>query len=199
MASAPRKPMAIRSLVLIAPPSQETTCLVNDRTMNGDGFEIHANHGVPGHFVSRLGVMKLPLASGVLSATNAPGSGTFRTGGQYVFRVDRRFDHVRQPLLATQELREEHYIDAAPADRWDVAIDGARVLILPRGADAEAAIEGRELVHSGFERRFDLGRAGHFFVRGDEAELTFYSDRLGVPVAWSERGTLVSAARTVSL
>jgi hypothetical protein len=146
--------------------------------------------------------MKLPLASGVLSATkvaNERGSGTFRTGGRFVFRVDRRFDHRRQPFLARQELREDDYIDAAPADRWDVAFDGTRVVIVQRGADAEVAIEGRELVQPGFERRFDLGRTGHFSIRGDEAELTFYSESLGVAVAWSERGTLVAAARTSSL
>jgi hypothetical protein len=146
--------------------------------------------------------MKLPLASGVLSATNAPASGTFRTGGQWIFRVDRRFDENSEsaaPLFAIRELAEEHYVDAAPADRWDIAIDGPRVLIVPRGAQADAAIEGHELVHGGFERRFDLGLNGHFFLRGNEAELTFYSDRTGLPVAWSERGTLVATSRTLSL
>jgi len=131
--------------------------------------------------------MKLPLAT--ISAVNGASSGTFRVGGRYVLRVDRRFAAARQ-AVAADRLAAEHYVDASPVDRWDVAIDGPYVVL--RDRVREATLEGRELVRGGLERRFDLGR-GHFVVRGDDAELTLYD--AGSPVVWSERGTLVAAPR----
>jgi hypothetical protein len=94
-----------------------------------------------------LARMKLPLASGLLSAavfdcasTGGPSS------GRYVMRVDRKFDRNAHPLLPTDELSSDSYRELAPADRWQIAIDGPRVVLTQIG-DSLAGVgrlEGQE-------------------------------------------------------
>lgn len=151
-----------------------------------------------------LSRMKLPLASGLLSAAIFACATTGgASSGRYVMRVDRTFDRKAQPNVPNEEPPPESYQPGAPADRWEIAIDGARIVLTPIGNPAPLTgiqrLEGREdKDETGIvgERRFilgngNLGSNGRFILRGDEAELTIYGS--GVPIVLSERGKLVTA------
>ena len=138
--------------------------------------------------------MKLPLATGLLSAAVLAGCGGTTT--QYVMRVDRMYDRSAEPQVPSEELPPESYRSAAPADRWQVVIDGSKVVLTAIGDHPTklTRLEGKE-VPSGRpdERRFDLDGVlggGRFLVHGDDAELTLFGS--GVPVVSSERGKLVT-------
>ena len=143
--------------------------------------------------------MKLPLATGLLlSAAVLVGCGGATS--RYVMRVDRTFDRsvAQQPQLPSEALPPESYRPASPADRWEVTIDGSKVVLVPIGEQQlptnVTRLEGTE-VPSGRpdERRFDLDGSvagGRFLLRGDDAELTLFG--AGVPVVSSERGKLVT-------
>ena len=140
--------------------------------------------------------MKLPLATGLLSAAVLAGCGGSTT--QYVMRVDRMYDRsaAQQPQVPPEELAPESYRPAAPADRWQVVIRGSKVVLTAIGEHPTKVtrLEGKE-VPSGRpeERRFDLEGVlggGRFLVHGDDAELTLFGS--GVPVVSSERGKLVT-------
>jgi hypothetical protein len=113
-------------------------------------------------------------------------------------RVDRTFDRKAQPTLDSDELPPDSYREGAPADRWEIAIDGSRIVLTPIGASFGGVrqLEGHEESGGSGERRFaigngGLGSTGRFVLRGDEAELTIFGS--GVPVVLSERGKLLSA------
>lgn len=140
--------------------------------------------------------MKLAHTTGLLSIALllACGGSTSR----YVMRVEQTFDRSASqlPQQPSEDIPSESYRSAAPSDRWDVTIDGSKVVLSATGDHPTKIhrLEGRE-VPSGRaeERRFDLDGApagGRFLVRGDAAELTLYGS--GVPVISSERGKLVT-------
>lgn len=160
--------------------------------------------------------MKLPLATGCLSASGFPGVGMSSPNGRFVFRVDRRFDRLRQPPFPMENLPGDRYLEAAPTDRWDVVIDQGAILLrelTPEGSVGRR-FEGQESVGTSSskirlrmdpvlddrrERRFDLGtgalgETGRFVIWGDEAELTIYGS--GAPILLSERGRLVLRPRS---
>ena len=146
--------------------------------------------------------MKLPLATGVLSAAILAGcTPVLAANGRFVLRVDRTFDRKAQPSLPVEELSGEAYREGAPADRWDVVIEGARIVLTEmdnlsgfgRRLEGWEDAPAPEIARRG-ERRFHLGtgglgESGRFVLRGDEAELTLYG--AGVPVLMSERGKLL--------
>lgn len=140
--------------------------------------------------------MKLPLTTVLLSAAVMGGCGGPTTAGRYVMRVDRTFDRSSQPELPSDELPPESYRPTPPSDRWDVTIEGSRVVLEPIGQARPGAsrLEGKETSSGGGERRFTIEHGsfagGLFVMRGDEAELTMFGS--GVPVVSSERGKLVS-------
>ena len=140
--------------------------------------------------------MKLPLATGLLSAAVLAGCAGSST--QYVMRVDRMYDRsaLQQPQVPSDEIPPESYRPAGPADRWQVVIEGPKVVLTAIGEHPTklTRLEGKE-VPSGRpeERRFDLEGVlggGRFLVHGDDAELTLFGS--GVPVVSSERGKLVT-------
>jgi len=115
-------------------------------------------------------------------------------GARYVMRVDRTFDRSAQPALPSQGLAEETYRPIAPADRWEVTINGSNIVLTAMGkptAEVER-LEGKEIARTPGEHRFDLEKGtfagGSFIMRGDDAELTIFGS--GVPVVSSERGKL---------
>jgi hypothetical protein len=140
--------------------------------------------------------MKLSLAAGLLSAALllACGGATSR----FVMRVDRTFDRTaaQQPRLPSEELPSESFRPETPVDRWEVAIDGSKIVLTSIGEHPTkvSRLEGKEVPSArSEERRFDLDGApagGRFLVRGDSAELTLFG--AGVPVVSSERGKLVT-------
>jgi hypothetical protein len=151
-------------------------------------------------FVQDFRAMKLPLATGLLSAAifaggcaTSSGAGTATT--RYVMRVDRTFDRSGQPQMPSEELTADSYRSGPPADRWDVSIEGSRVILTPIGQapGGVTRLEGNETAGVPGERRFELHEGafagGRFVVRGDEAELTMFGS--GVPIVSSERGKLV--------
>ncbi len=133
--------------------------------------------------------------------TPGPGSSSpaaAPAAARYVLRVDRVWGRGAQPANPVDELPAESYRAEAPSDRWEVALDGSRV-VLTSMATADAGptrLEGTEAAPSpgSAERRFDLGAGtfagGRFVLRGGEAELTVFGS--GVPIVSSERGTLVA-------
>jgi len=142
--------------------------------------------------------MKRALRSSLLSAALLVACGG--STGRYVMRVDRTFDRSasQQTQLPSEELPPESYRSAAPADRWEVAIDGSKLVLSAIGDHPTKLrrLEGHE-VPSGRsdERRFDLDlggapAGGRFVVHGDAVELTLFGS--GVPVISSERGKLVT-------
>lgn len=145
--------------------------------------------------------MKLPLASGVLSATAAfhPGPASGASSGRFVLRVDRTFDRREQPSRSDEELEVDSYRDSAPSDRWLVVLRGPslRVTELTLAEGVSAHLEGTEIASASpsRERRFELratnfgALGGRFVIRGDEAELTIYGG--DVPIVASERGLLI--------
>ena len=152
--------------------------------------------------------MKLPLATGFLSAAIFVGCGAPSAGasGRFLFRVDRAFDRRVQPAAPGDTLPGDHYEDASPVDRWDVTIEAGTIVVREIASDGgvgwERRIEGREAPLRAVkgERRFDLGtgalgESGRFVVRGAEAELTIYGS--GVPVVMSERGRLIAHPRSL--
>ena len=143
--------------------------------------------------------MKLPLVVGLLFAGISLGCGGGSTA-RYVMRVDRTFDRsaAPQPGIPDADLPSESYRSEAPVDRWEVAIEGDKVVLTSIGehpllGDKVRRLEGK--ARSGGrtdERRFDLDGSiagGRFSVHGESAELTLYGS--GVPVISSERGKLV--------
>ena len=145
--------------------------------------------------------MKLSFVIGLLSPILLLGFLGFGGGPttRYVMRVDRTFDRTvaSQPGLPDDALPSESFRPEAPVDRWEVTIDGDKVVLTSIGEhptlrDA-VRLEGK--ARSGGrtdERRFDLAgpiAGGRFSVDGDSAELTLYGS--GVPVISSERGKLV--------
>ena len=109
-----------------------------------------------------------------------------------VMVVDRTYMRDREREVAeSDELPATSYKAVTPADRWNVAIEGASIVLTPIGKP-QARIEGVEKPGAKGERRFDLTSAfagGRFVLRGDDAELTIYGS--GVPIISSERGKLV--------
>lgn len=141
--------------------------------------------------------MKLPLATVLLSAAVMGGCGGSTTAGRYVMRVDRAYDRGSQSELPSDDLPPESYHPMPPSDRWDVTIDGSRVVLVPIGQEHPGGVkrlEGKETSSAGGERRFEIREGafagGLFVMRGDEAELTMFGS--GVPIVSSERGKLVS-------
>jgi hypothetical protein len=155
-------------------------------------------------------IMKLPLATGILSAailvggcggatTSTSGTGS-STAGHYVMRVDRTYDKSQQPTGPSDTLPDESYRERAPADRWEIAIEGNRVVLTEIGSPsgiADRRLEGTLAPEStNTERRFELGDGklgggnGRLILRGDEAELTIFGS--GVPILMSERGKLLT-------
>jgi hypothetical protein len=141
--------------------------------------------------------MKLPLvAGGALVTALLVGCGGATS--RYVMRVDQTFDRTaaQQPRLPSEDLPRESYRPETPVDRWEVAIDGSKILLTPIGEHPTkvSRLEGKEVPSArNEERRFDLDGApagGRFLVRGDGAELTLFGS--GVPVVSSERGKLVT-------
>lgn len=128
--------------------------------------------------------MKLPLATGVLSAV--VGSSEPR-----VLRVEHVFDH-RSP--EDDDSVPPSYRVATPVDRWQVMLRGSSVVLTEVGGMMR--LEGREESSRDGTRRFAfgdgaLGRTGRFVLHPDDtAELIIFG--AGVPVARSERGRLVS-------
>ena len=110
-----------------------------------------------------------------------------------VLVVDRVFDRAQQPTAPSAEVPAASYRTIAPEERWGVAIDGARVVLVPLAKGSEKSLEGTEIAGAAGERRFELKEGafagGRFVLRGDEAELTLYGS--GVPVVSSERGKVV--------
>lgn len=144
--------------------------------------------------------MKLPLATGVLSAAVAfqPGSASVASSGRFVLRVDRTFDRREQPLHPTDDLAEGSYRDTAPSDRWLVVLRGStvRVTELTLAEGVSAHLEGFEISSTASHgRRYELratnfgALGGRLVLRGDEAELTIFGG--DVPIIASERGLLV--------
>jgi hypothetical protein len=136
----------------------------------------------------------MKFAFGTLAAVvvlSACSSATSR----YVMRVDRSFDRSAQPLTPSGDLSEASYRAEAPADRWEIAIDGSKVVLTAIGEHPTRLqrLEGHEVSGTaGKVRRFDLEGApagGRFVLRDDEAELTVFGS--GVPVVSSERGKVV--------
>jgi len=114
-------------------------------------------------------------------------------------RVDRTYDRAaaaQQRQLPSEDVPPESYRPAPPADRWEVALDGPKVVLEGVGGHPTPAahLEGREVASSRpGERRFDLDGwfgGGRLVLRGDDAELTLFGS--GVPIVSSERGKLVA-------
>jgi hypothetical protein len=144
-----------------------------------------------------LSAMKLPLATGFLSASPVAGavSRSTASNGRYVLRVDRVFDPRSAPWLTVEEVNDG-YQEGAPSDRWEVAIDGASVVLTELGGYSGSGyrLEGREEAAVDGERRYHLQADsfddhGVLVVRGDEAELTLFARG---PAKLSERGRLLS-------
>jgi hypothetical protein len=151
--------------------------------------------------------MKLPLATGLLSAAIVACSGgsgtasTSTTGSKLVMRVDRSFDRssgTPGAKIPDDDLPAETYKPIAqPIDRWEVTIEGSRVILVPVTPlhATQGQVEGVETTEKAKlgERRFDLQKGafagGRFVLRGDDAEVTMYGS--GVPVVSSERGKLI--------
>jgi hypothetical protein len=113
-------------------------------------------------------------------------------------RVDRVFDRTAHPWHADQ-LTADSYRDDTPSDRWEVAIEGASIVLTEMGTSPAPAarLEGKEAWSTEGERRFQVvggGSGDHeqglFVLRGDEAELTLFGARQ--PIVMSERGKLLS-------
>lgn len=151
--------------------------------------------------------MKLPLATGLLSATILACSGgtsnnTGTTANKLVMRVDRSLDRsggAAQQKLVDDDIAADNYKPIAqPVDRWEVSIEGSHVILVPVTplTSNQGQVEGVEItgdrVKPG-ERRFDLQKGvfagGRFVLRGDDAEVTMYGS--GVPILSSERGKLI--------
>jgi len=156
--------------------------------------------------------MKLPLATGILSATIMACSGggtttaptgtsntntnTNTTASKLMMRVDRTLEN-KSAVKTQDDLAAESYQVTAPVDRWEVSIEGSKVTLNPvtPSAAAQGPVEGVEVSPPTIpgERRFDLQKGvfagGRFVVRGDEGEVTIYGS--GVPIVSSERGKLI--------
>jgi hypothetical protein len=135
----------------------------------------------------------MKFAFGVLAAVVALAA-CGGTTSRYVMRVDRSLDRSAQPLTPSGDLSEASYRAEAPVDRWEIVIEGSKVVLTALGEHPTHLqhIEGREVSGVSKERRFDLEGApagGRFVLRGDEAELTVFGS--GVPVVSSERGKVV--------
>ena len=149
-------------------------------------------------------VLSTALAAGCAPAgepTAPPGSASSLptpAAGRYVMRVDRVWGRTTQPARPDDELPPESYRAEAPADRWEVTLEGSRVVLTPVSPSngGPRRLEGAETAPAAgaTERRFELGpgafAGGRFVLRGDEAELTMFGS--GVPIVSSERGTLVA-------
>jgi hypothetical protein len=146
---------------------------------------------------ARLLRMKLPLATGLLSAAVLAGGCATGSGAnkRWVLRVDRKLERGAQPPTPDDELPPESYRSAPPVDRWEVSIEGDRVVLTAIGEAPTGArrLVGTETAGVPGERRFEIRdgafAGGRFVVRGDEAELTVFGS--GVPVVSSERGKLL--------
>jgi hypothetical protein len=142
--------------------------------------------------------MKLPLATGFLSAgVIAIASRGSSGNGRFVLRVDRTFARDARPWFAIEEPSADDYREGAPSDRWEIAIEGSKIVLTEIGIEAGHGnrLEGREESAADGERRFHLssgglGDNGLFVVRGDDAELTLFATR--APVMTSERGKLLT-------
>ena len=135
----------------------------------------------------KLAVIALLLAA---CASSAPPPAT---PARTVMVVDRTYDREQQQPDAPESVifPATSYKAVTPVDRWNVAIDGANI-VLTSIEKADRRIEGKEVAGSSGERRFDLTSAfagGRFVLRGDDAEVTIYGS--GVPIISSERGKLV--------
>jgi hypothetical protein len=152
--------------------------------------------------------MKLPLATGLLSATiiacTGGGSNTANTNttaNKLVMRVDRSLDKGGNPAqkFPDDDIAAESYKPIGqPVDRWEVSIEGSHVILVPVTplTSNQGQVEGVETTDKAKpgERRFDLQKGvfagGRFVLRGaDDAEVTMYGS--GVPIVSSERGKLI--------
>ena len=122
------------------------------------------------------------------------GCGGELTSSRLVLRVDQTLDRSTTPA-PMDPIPDAAFKPQAPEDRYEVAVSGDHVTIVPfkKAAFNPGTFDGTRVDSPAGEQRFDLSggtfAGGRLVLKGGRGELTIYGS--GVPFISSERGTLV--------